>query len=337
MAETKPVARWPATALAGLALAFGLIGRIPSLHSHWLLAQAADALEEKNDDDFRKLAERAARADPADTAALNALGFHFGEEAFQAKSPAERVRPAQDAVRFFGASLQRNPDQEIAETNLAWVLLPDDPAASESHFLRAAAILPEKEGLGVGLARAELAQGKRDAAISALVAEVLMNPPYLFSPDWRESPFQEIHGPVLAAVTARATELARDPRLRPWQQSAVTFVGAVAQWRAGREKAVDVANVALSPEQRRFFASGEAQALADSLARPGGDGLLMRARRPGYGVLMRNLDAPMPADFYWSRHDRKVVEAGMALIPGRLHLPGRILLAQLEGRPSASP
>jgi hypothetical protein len=169
------------------------------------------------------------------------------------------------------------------------------------------------------------------------VAEILMNPPYLFSTDWQEPPFREIRGPVLSAATARATELARDPRLRPWQQSAVVFVGAVAKWLAGRETAADVANVALSPEQRRFFASGEAQALADSLTKPGGDALLMRARRPGYGVLMRNLDAPMPADFYWSRHRRNVVEAGTALIPARLHLPGRILLAELEGRPSAPP
>jgi hypothetical protein len=327
--------RWPALVVLVPALAAGLAWRAPSLRSHWRLAQAADALEAQNDDAFRELAELAARADPTDTSALNALGFDVGEKA-QTDGPA-RERFARAAAAYFTESLRRNPDQEIVETNLAWVLLPNDPAGSERHFLRAAELLPEKEGLGVGLARAELAQGKRDDAVAALVGEVLMNPPYLFSPDWREAPFQNLRAPVLTAVAARTAALAGDPRLQPWQQSAVSFVGAVADWLAGRKNDAAVAAVALSPGERQLFASGEARALADSLGKSGGEQLLMRARRPGYGVLMRNLDAPMPADFYRSKHDRAVVEAGATLVPARLHLPGRILLAELAPRPSAGP
>ncbi|HVU16756.1 MAG TPA: bifunctional O-antigen ligase/aminoglycoside phosphotransferase family protein [Candidatus Didemnitutus sp.] len=326
-----------------VALIGALIWRVPSLRSHWRLAAAADALEQKDDGDFRKLAELAARADPADTAALNALGFHFGEEAI-ADNTGSRGKLAQLAEGYFAASLQRNPDQEIAETNLAWLLLPDDPAAAERHFLRSAALLPEKEGLGVGLARARSARGNRDGTVSALAAECLMNPPYLFSPDWRSAPFADLQHDVLTTVTARADALAQSSSLAEWQKSELVCVGTVASWLAGKKKSADVAAVALNPGQRQFFSSGNAQALLEgrplleavvSQGGPVGDQLIMRARRPGYGVLMRNLDAPMPADFYWSRHDRAVVVEGANLVPARLHLPGRILLAELEAHASA--
>jgi hypothetical protein len=327
--DAPSLPRWPALAILLAALGLAVAPKVPELRGHYLLARAADALEQRDPGAFRVLAIRASEADPDDTEALNALALQLGEQAGRAEDANERARLTAEATRFFTASLHRNPDQEICETNLAWLLLPTEPASAITHFLAALTLVPEKEGVGLGLAQAWLRLGRRDNAVKALAAECLIDPRFLLSPLWRDAPFAGLRGPVLAAVSDRAGRLAGGAPLAPWQRAELTYLAGFARWLGGEIPPAAVASVALNPAQRTFFSSDRPAKLLARLASARPDDLVvLRAQRPGYGVLMRNLDAPMPADLYWSPSYRIITLADAFLLPERLNLPGRVLLAE---------
>jgi hypothetical protein len=334
---TSALPRWPALAVLGLVLALAVVPKIPQLRSHALLAEASDQLENNNPVAFHDLALRASRADRSDTEALNAVAFQLAEMGRSGENPARRTHLIEDAGNRFVESIARNPDQEICETNLAWLLLPNEPARAESHFLAAAALVPEKNGLGLGLARAQLALHRRDAAVQALTTEGLIDPRFLLSPLWREAPFAELRQPVLAAVANRADHLAPEAALAPWQRAELLYLAEFARWLDGTASPGDVVRVALNPEQRAFFGTDEPGKFLVRLAEAKPDEVVrFRAQRPGYGVLTRNLDAPLPADFYESSQYQFVLKEVAFLLPERLNLPGRILLAEFA-RISSSP
>jgi O-antigen ligase len=321
--------RWLALPVLAAALGLAVMPKIPELRSHALLAHAADALENNDPGAFHALALQASTVDPDDTEALNAVAFQLGERAQRENDPAARSRLTTEAENRFAESLNRNPDQEICETNLAWLLLSHDPALAEKHLLAAANLVPEKEGLGVGLARVALAAGRRDAAVDALAVECLIDPHFLVSPSWNDPANPDLRGPVLTAVHARATAMASEISLAPWQRAELLYLAGFADWLNGKIPPGAVVPVALDAAQRAFFGSDRpGQFLAQLAAAQADDIVLFRSQRPGYGVLMRNLDAPMPVDFYEARHYRLVMTEGAFLLPERLHLPGRLLLAE---------
>ena len=328
--------RWPSfvVAMAGLGLTVG--PRIPQLYSHYLLSKASDALEDGDTATFDALAVRASKADRTATQALNALAFQFGERFRRTQDPATKAHLETEGELFFTESLFRNPFQEICQTNLGWLRLASAPAEAEENFLAAAALVPEKEGLGVGLAFARLAASNRPGTVGALASECLIDPRFLLSPLWRDAPLSELRPAVLAAVSGRASALAPDPACRPWQRAELLYLGSFAGWLAGRIPPADVARVALNPDQREFFSTGRPGQFLELLAAAKPDEILrFRSRRPGYGVLMRNLDEPMPVDFYESYHYRAVVKEYAFLLPERLNLPGHMLLSEfVRGSPN---
>jgi O-antigen ligase len=330
--------RWPALVLLVAILGLAVGPKIPQLRSHYLLARASDALEAGDPETFDELAIRASEADRNGTGALNAIALQLGERARRAKDPGERSRLTVDAEGFFIKSLARNPGQELCETNLAWLLLPNDPARAEPLFLAAAALVPDKEGLFFGAAQARLGMGKTDAAVEGLVAECLIDPRFILSPIWIDPAYASLRAPVLVAVSARAGRLAQEASLAPWQRAELSYLAAFSNWLNGKISPAAVLPVVLTEEQHKFFGSDQpAQFLARLAAAQPDDLVHFRAQRPGYGVLMRNLDAPMPVDFYESYHYRVVVDSAGFLLPERLNLPGQVLLDQVGPTNFASP
>jgi len=213
------------------------------------------------------------------------------------REPANAAR----AAALLDASLALNPDQEIAQFNLGWLLVGRDPAAAEKHFLAAAHLVPDKGGVYFGLGLARLNQGRRDAAARALALECLNDPAFLASPWWRE--------PAVAAM--RAAMRAEFLRLAARAKTSLRAgSGTAAQLDRVAARALALGDVPAGPE-RTFF-----------------------RERTGYPVLMRNLDLPAPADLFLVRES---AAAPADAWPAKGWLPSPLLLQLLDAPASALP
>ncbi|MDP3069231.1 MAG: O-antigen ligase family protein [Opitutaceae bacterium] len=197
------------------------------------------------------------------------------------------------AIAFLRESLALNPDQEIAHSNLGWLLVVTDPIAAEQHFRAAARLVPDKGGVYFGLGLACLNQVRSDRAARAFALEGLNDPAFLASPYWRDPAIAALREATAAAL-AEHIRLARQ-RLRPstWAAAQLDRVAPLAPGRGsdGPERAY-------------------------------------RRTRPGYPVLMRNLDLVVPPDVFVVRESATAPDPATPL-PPKGWLPSPVLVELL--------
>ena len=198
------------------------------------------------------------------------------------------------AVALLRESLALNPDQEIAHSNLGWLLVTADPIAAEDHFRAAARLVPDKGGVYFGLGLAALNQARSDRAARAFALEGLNDPAFLASPYWRE--------PAIAAL--RDATAAHFAALLPLARARVP---------AGSWVAAQLDRVA---------------ALAPGRVPEGAERAYRRAR-PGYPVLMRNLDLSVPPDVFVVREIAAAPDATLSPLPPKGWLPSPVLVELL--------
>jgi O-antigen ligase len=258
------------------------------------------------------------RRDP--TTALNAEALGLARE------PAQAGR----AVALLRDSLARNPDQEIAHFNLGWLLLIDDPAAAERHFLAAARLVPDKGGVYFGLGLARLNHGDATGAAHAWALECLNDPLFLTSPWWRIEALAAQRGETRRQLEAlwRQGE-GRFPSDR-WLGRETRYIAALARWLSGEIPAAAVAMVATTDERRRFF-SGPVSPPAGT---PGAV-RSYRRERTGYPVLMKNLDVPPPVDLFDVQEDPRMADSLRFLFPRKGWWPSPLLRELLDTPPAA--
>ncbi len=242
------------------------------------------------------------------------------------RAPAQASR----ARALFEQSLALNPEQEIAHFNLGWLLLVRDPAAAETHFLAAAHLVPDKGGVYFGLGLARLNQGHADTAARAFALECLNDPIFVVSPWWRSPALAPLRAPTAALVAQHYRELSA--RLPPgrWPGSEVRYTAALSAWLFGQLPGRSVAAVATTPARRDFFARDPAPGLLINAS-----ALIYRRERPGYPVLMRNLDLPVPVDLFDVQENALATGPLAFLFPRKSWLPSPLLLEFLDNpRPS---
>jgi O-antigen ligase len=242
------------------------------------------------------------------------------------RDPAQASR----ARALFEQSLALNPEQEIAHFNLGWLLVVRDPAAAEAHFLAAAHLVPDKGGVYFGLGLARLNQGRADTAAQAFALECLNDPVFVASPWWRTSALKPLRAPTAALVAPYYRELAA--RLPPgrWPGTEVRYTAALSAWLFGQLPGRAVAEVATTPARRDFFTRDPAPGrLINASA------VVYRRERPGYPVLMRNLDLPVPVDLFDVQENALATGPLAFLFPQKSWLPSPLLLEFLDNpRPS---
>jgi hypothetical protein len=265
-------------------------------------------------------------------ALISALGGDDPTPALNIEALALDRDPAQAsrARALFEQSLALNPRQEIAHFNLGWLLLVRDPAAAETHFLAAAHLVPDKGGVYFGLGLARLNQGRADTAAQALALECLNDPIFVASPWWRTSALAPLRTPTAGLVAEYYRELAT--RLPPgrWPGSEVRYTTALSAWLFGQLPGRAVAEVATTPARRDFFARDPAPGTL--ITAPA---LVYRRERPGYPVLMRNLDLPVPVDLFDVQENALATGPLVFLFPRKSWLPSPLLLEFLDN-PSPS-
>ena len=91
-----------------------------------------------------------------------------------------------EAIAWFERSLEVLPPDEFVHTNLGFLLAERNPAAAIEHFQRSLKLSPARSAIASGLALAHLQQGNPDAAIGAVVREIIRHPQMISSPLWEQ-------------------------------------------------------------------------------------------------------------------------------------------------------
>lgn len=255
--------------------------------------------------------------DPAPARNVRALAL--------ARDPAQSGR----AVALLRESLALNPDQEIAHFNLGWLLVVREPAAAEKHFLAAARLVPDKGGVYFGLALARLnAARPRDGLVRALALECLNDPLFLTSPWWREPSLHSLQPDTFRAVAHFADTLAHTRALaHPGLVSEARYTAALARWLSQQDAPGEMLARANTATRVSFFAQRPAQ--PDFATAPVRQ---YHRERPGYPVLMRNLDLPVPLDLFAVQENLLAAGKFAFLFPAKGWLPSPLLLSLLDGR-----
>jgi len=246
-------------ALLLLALGVMLWPTLPNLRARQLFSQAADAREAGDNAAFVAGAEQAASVAPWEPFYLTQLAAYYGDEYLQAGTVTERTRAGDECRTRLRRALQIDPDQEYCHFNLAWLLLPGDPAEAEKHFRAAARLSPYRGGLYLGIGLSLLARND-DSAVSMFALEWLNDPQAFTSPRWDAPPLSALRGKVADALQRLAARALEQAALAPASRDQVRYVTALADWWLGRSTDTTALVRYSAPEQRHFFQSLEAMA-----------------------------------------------------------------------------
>jgi hypothetical protein len=223
-----------------------------------------------------------------------------------------------------------NPDQEIAHFNLGWLLVVTDPAAAESHFNAAAHLVPDKGGVYFGLALARLNQD-RPAQISgvvhALALECLNDPAFLISPWWRQPNLAALRPATMVELHRLAKRVAAQLSARKDQRHRdAEYIPVLADWLVGRSGPGQILRHAFTSARVSYFAARPS--VPEWSTAPS---KVYHRERPGYPVLMRNLDLPTPVDLFEVQENSLASGDLAELFPKKGWLPAPLLVGALDG------
>ncbi len=301
-------------------------GAVAVLAPHWRAHQlhwtalAETSVEETSVTERVVLARRLlASVDAAPWCAhyRNQAGFQLARAAGESGDAGLR----QAARRVLASSLEIDAAQEPVQSALGWLWLPDDPAPARAHFSQALRLLPDRPSTHLGLALACLGAGDERGCVQALAMELLVNPAFVASPYWQQSPLRELRDPAYARWRELSARALADPELPVWRRPAFAYACAVARWwREGRMPGPDELAGA-GAEVRAVFA-----AIAQE---PRGDVVL-----PGRWAALREvLAAPVCDEADLRVRCPELSDAARAALWLRLKTPGVASLAALLRMP----
>jgi uncharacterized protein involved in response to NO len=199
-------------AYVGLGLLLVISIWLIPIHRAWQLSsQSFIALNRDNISGFEQRLSQAAQLAPWEPYYSYQLGWNLGNLSLQTDNPRQQSQLQSDSIAWFRKGIQASPYQEFGHTNLAWLLLNQNPQAATQEFVRSAQLVPAKRGVFYGLGLSLLAQGKVDLATEAVTLEALRDPLIITSPVWRSPTLQPLYIPMLDRVAAKCTELLQAP------------------------------------------------------------------------------------------------------------------------------
>ncbi|MEO6004592.1 MAG: O-antigen ligase family protein [Opitutus sp.] len=236
-----------------------------------------------------------------------------------------------EAIDLLNRSLALNPDQEIAQFNLGWLLLVHDPVGAAKQFEAAAHLVPHRGGVYLGLALARLAQQPTDekGAIDALALECLNDAEFLISPRWRQPELNRYRDATLTTLHRFTGIVAsRLPKNPPAQREA-NYISALAEWLEGRSSIGEMLRVSFTPGRVTYFAARPTvppwqSAKVNTYHR----------ERSDYPGLMRNPDLPTPVDLYTTQQNSLATTELAGFFPSKSWLPAPVLIELLDGAAS---
>ncbi|MEP0819829.1 O-antigen ligase family protein [Trichocoleus desertorum] len=197
---------------AGLGLLIVISIWLTPIHRAWQLSsQSFIALSRENISSFVQRLSQSAQLVPWEPYYPYQLGWNLGNLSLQTNDPQQQSQLQADSIAWFRKGIQASPYQEFGHTNLAWLLLNQNPQAATQEFIRSAQLIPAKRGVFYGLGLSLVAQGKVNLATEAVALEALRDPLLVTSPIWQSPTLQPLYAPMLDRVSAKCTELLQSP------------------------------------------------------------------------------------------------------------------------------
>ncbi len=258
----------PLLPLAGLGILVAvIIGLVPT-HRAWMLSnQGFLALRQDDINGFAQRLTQASKLAPWEPYYPYQLGWNLSDRSLNTQDPALQLRLLDDGIGWLKQGNQISPYQEFGHTNLAWLLLNQDPRAASQEFARSATLVPAKRGVFYGLGVSLLMRGQKERAIAAFGLEALRDPNFITSPIWQLKELQPLLTPVLNHAEARYTEGLSQHAQSPaqatfWHQ----LRGGLRWWRGDLVGAQADLETAGTPESRLVLALGAGKSVAAELA-----------------------------------------------------------------------
>jgi tetratricopeptide (TPR) repeat protein len=184
--------------LAGLGLLIAMVIWLIPVQRAWAKSnQGFIALKDGHFGQFVDKLTQAQQLAPWDPYYSYQLAWNIGNLSFQLPDATQQAAARQDAITWFQTALNTSPYQEFGHSNLGWLQTDTDLAAAQQSFVKAAQLIPAKQGVFFGLGFSTLLNQQTDQAIEALTLELLRHPLLLTSPTWQLGLFPTVYEPVL--------------------------------------------------------------------------------------------------------------------------------------------
>jgi len=335
---------------------------------------AVDRLERGDTEGFASGIRQAIRWSPDNAFYPVSAGLGMLRFSYQEFRPDQIASLRENAISFFQDSLDLNDDQEIAHFNLGWLLLPGDPVKAEQHFRQAAHLVPDKGGVYLGRGLACFEQGNRNGALDGFALEMVNDPIFATAPFWDIPDYRPLRRPAIEKAISILEDSAAEPGtsdqpigdlsrevatiLRDLQAEGPSGAlllsrSEIARATAGMEGARQATAINTQLVRRRLHRIPEEiieaygalfdrtgpdpkAILADPAGRENPLVRQIRRERPGYGILMRNLDVPLPIDAYLIQENAIVRDFFPNLFPRKGYLPTARLVRIVQKTGGAS-
>ncbi len=195
------------------------------IHRAWQLSsQGFIALSEDKIDIFVEKLESAHNIAPWEAYYPYQLGWNLGNLSLISTNPQQQQQLSQKGIEWFKKANQVSPYQEFGYTNLGWLLLRNNPAAATKSFVKAAELVPAKQGTFSSIAISLLLQRKLDLAMEAFTLEALRDPLLITSPIWKVPSLQPLYPQIIDNLAKKYTELNKKyPDNKYWQTCQISL------------------------------------------------------------------------------------------------------------------
>jgi uncharacterized protein involved in response to NO len=172
-----------------------------------LSSQGFLALSEDKIDIFVEKLEAAHNIAPWEAYYPYQLGWNLGNLSLNSTNVQQQQQLLRKGIEWFEKANQVSPYQEFGYTNIGWLLLRNNPAAATKSFVKAAELVPAKQGNFSSIAISLLLQKKLDLAVEAFTLEALRDPLLITSPIWKVPSLQSLYPQIIDNLDKKYTEL----------------------------------------------------------------------------------------------------------------------------------
>lgn len=218
------------------------------IHRAWMLSsQGFLALQQNDVASFVTYLEKAHQLAPWEPYYAYQLAWNLGELAYQSQDAQQQEALRQESLRWFETAIARSPNQEFGYANSGWLQVNSNPQAATQNFRKAVQLVPGKRGAFFALGYSLLKEGKSEAALQAMVTELLNQPASLTSPIWQSPELAAFYPQVLASFEAKLNQQIAAADSEETRAYFYQVLGSLNWWQGDFDKARDAFEVVPTP------------------------------------------------------------------------------------------
>ena len=203
------------------------------IHRAWMLSsQGFLALQQDDFTSFVTYLTKAHELAPWEPYYSYQLAWNLGELAYKSENVQQQEVLRKESVEWFEKANTVSPNQEFGYSNLGWLLVNTEPKKATAAFLKAAQLVPEKNGVYFALGYSLLKQGNPELATQAMVIALMHQPVLLTSPIWRSEELVEFYPQVISKLEERLHALEKTEGSKSPQSKLYQLIGTIHWWKA---------------------------------------------------------------------------------------------------------